>query len=146
MDEEVTKFKWLLGAGMIFLISAYFSLNELRYAVFARTVEARVTNVRETQSVGRRREPRLSIEYNFTEAGGATRSERDTVPVDWPVSSDGTIQIQYIPGVANASRLSGRGSWIAVAMFLASLIAIGVLLYKLHLEAHAPVRPRTRRK
>lgn len=146
MDEEVAKFKWLLGAGMVFLISGYFSLNELRYALFSRTVEARVTNARATQSVGRRKEPRLAIEYNFTEAGGATRSERDTVPVDWPLSPDGAIQIQYIPGVANASRLSGRGSWNAVAIFLASLVAIGVLFYKLHLEAHAPVRPRTRRK
>jgi hypothetical protein len=142
MDDEVARFKWLAVAGLLFLMSGFYSLNELRYAVFAKTVDAAVTGMRETMSTGRRRQSRIAVEYQFTESGGATRSERDEVSTDWPIPTTGTVAVQYIPGVEKASRLKGHWSWVAVYTFMGCVAWLGFLFYKLSREANEPIRRR----
>jgi hypothetical protein len=52
-DNEVAKFKWMLGAGLMFLVSGCFSVSELRYAVSGTTTDAQLLEVKEVTSRGR---------------------------------------------------------------------------------------------
>jgi hypothetical protein len=116
-DEELAKFKWILIAAIAFLVSSYFSYRELKYAVWGATAEATVTRAAETTEMGRRgrRRPMLVVEYTFSDGSTGQRSERDRVPIDWPVP-EGTVTVQYLPGVAGASRLAGHSNKFAVWM------------------------------
>ena len=66
--------------------------------------DAEVTRSQEKTSVGRRgRSVRvLRVEYDFTEANGTRRSERDDLPVDWSLPADGNITVQYLPGAEHS--------------------------------------------
>ena len=139
-DNELARFKWLLFAGIMFLISGYYSISELRFAVSGKTIEASLTQVKQTMSTGRRSRPRLSFEYQFAEADGKTRSERDVVSVDWPAPTAGTVTIQYIPGVANASRLLGHSNMVWVYVFMGCSVAMAVSIYLLCRAANEPIR------
>lgn len=133
-DEELAKFKWLLIAVIIFLGSGYFSYKELKFAVWGATAEARVSETFATRNSSRRRSrPLLAVKYSFTDEDGNQFSERDDVPIDWPVSENMTVQ--YLPGVEDSSRLLGHSSWLAVCVFLASLGLLGFAGYGLYKEA-----------
>lgn len=148
MDDEVARFKWLLIGVFAFLISGYYSYSEWKFAIWGRTAEATVTRTYETTESGRRFRKRhyTVVEYQFPEADGTTRSERDKVSAGVVVPGSGRIFVQYLPGVADSSRLAGQTSWISVCVFVGSLIWLGVAGYKLHLEANTPGYSSRRRR
>lgn len=139
-DEELAKFKSILFSAVVFLISAYFSFGELKFAVWGKTAEAKISRTHETKSAGRRSRPMIQIEYQFTEADGTGRSERADVAIDWPVPTTGVMTVQYLPGVADSSRPLGQSKMMAVYIFLASLAGLGFNGYKLCKLANEPVR------
>jgi hypothetical protein len=118
-DEELAKLKKFIFSGVAFIISAFLSFSELKYALFSKTAEAKVTGTHDTAETGRqgRRIPLVAVEYQFTEADGTARSERDDVPVDFPLPSGGSVAVQYYPGVADSSRLVGQRSLTWVYFF-----------------------------
>ena len=149
--EEIAKFKWMLVIGIVFLVSACYSLNEFRYLIFGKTIEATLTRAYETTVSGRRgrRHQEQVFEYQFSEPGGAIRNERDQVSLGWPNPSNGKIAIQYIPGVEKASRLVGHSFMIAVYIFLACCAGLGYGLYQLILLANdepKSYKPKPKRK
>lgn len=139
-EEELAKFKSIIFSGLVFLISAYFSFGELKFAIWGKNAEAKITRTHETRSSGRRAHPMIQIEYQFTEADGTGRSERADVAVDWPVSTTGMMTVQYLPGVADSSRPLGQSKMTAVYVFLAALAWLGFNGYKLCKLANEPIR------
>lgn len=121
-DNELARFKWLLFAGIMFLISGYYSISELRFAVSGKTIEASLTQVKQTMSTGRRSRPRLSFEYQFAEADGKTRSERDVVSVTGRHRQRAPSQFSTFP----VSR-THRGCWVIQTWF-GSMFSWGVRL------------------
>lgn len=144
-EEELKKFKWLLVAVIVFLISTYYSWQELKFLAWGETAQATVTNTFETSSGSRRSQPLLAVEYSFTDSATGPRSERDDVPVDWPLP-EGPITVQYLPGVADSSRLEGRSSRAAVIIFLACVCWLGYNGLKLYREASEAVNGRKKRR
>jgi hypothetical protein len=140
-DEELARFKFLLGAAVVFLISGYFAYGELKFALLGKTAEAtviRTFNTKEMRSRGRSREL-LVVEYQFIEANGTARSERDDVPAGWPLPTTGKVLVQYLPGMADSSRLEGHRSLVSVFVFLAALAGLTFFIVKLWREASAAV-------
>jgi hypothetical protein len=148
-DNEVAKFKWMLGAGLMFLVSGCFSVSELRYAVSGTTTDAQLLEVKEVTSRGRwgTQHTNLHVSYQFNDSTGGPRTEIDTVPDDWPIGSGETISVQYIPGKAHWSRIAGnRRDW-AVIVFGLSLCGLAYLGFQLHHAVNNPIPrpPRGRR-
>ena len=145
-EEELAKLKWILFAGIAFLLSGYFSFQELKFAVWGTTAQAEVTNTFETRN-SRRGGSLLAVEYTFTDKEGKHYSERDDVPSSWP-SPGPKVTIQYLPGVEDCSRLEGHSSKVAVWVFFgccAWLAYSGYQLYQLASEAvDGPPRRRKR--
>lgn len=147
IDDEVGKFKHLMVAGVVFLVSGYIAFSELRYAIWSKTAEATVTKTHETASTGRRRTPLLAVYYSFSEADGTGRSERDDVPVDFPVDPNGKIQVQYLPGVTDSSRLVGHSGMGAVYLFLGCCVWLAIAGFQAWREIKAAMDgPRRRRR
>lgn len=142
-DEELAKLKWILIAGVAFLVSGYLSFQELKYAIWGTTAEANVTRTYETRE---RRTNLLAVEYTFTDDEGKSHSERDDVPSDWPTPG-ATVMVQYLPGVEDSSRLEGHSSKLAVWMFLGCCLLLVFAGFKLYQMASDAVDgpPRRRR-
>ncbi len=134
-DEELAKFKWILIVGIALIMTGCYSLNELRYAVWGKSVEAKLTGAKEVTKQGRRGRTStvLRVEYQFSEAGGASRSENDEVSTDWTLPSNGSVPVQYIPSVEHASRLQGHSNMLAVYLFLACIVGAVYAIYKVSL-------------
>ncbi|MCA9018312.1 MAG: hypothetical protein KDA77_23525, partial [Planctomycetaceae bacterium] len=131
-DEELAKLKWILAAGVAFLVTGYLSFQELKYAVWGTTTEATVTRTFETSTGSRRRSKMLlAVEYTFTDKEGQSHNERDDVPIDWPTPGP-KVNIQYLPGVEDSSRLEGHSSKVAVWMFLGCCVLLGFAGFKLY--------------
>lgn len=146
VDREVRKFYWLVLAAAGFLVSGVLSCMELRYSFWGKVAEAQVLRTYESANrYGRYYQQRLlAVEYVFTEADGTQRIERDDVPIDWPAPGV-TVAVQYIPGVAQTSRLAGDTASIAVWIFLGFVIFLVVSVCWIAREANGIVRPKRRR-
>lgn len=157
MDEnsEALRFKGMLVAGVLFLFSAYFSYQELRYAIWGQSAEARITSISPYRSTrGLRRRTRQAVRYSFVDEQGQTRDERDDVRSTWQPSGE-TVTVAYIPGVADASRLASNTRWYAVWLFLICVAWLAYQFVAVIREANRPIassrpkavratRPRTR--
>ena len=144
-EEELKKLKWILIAVVAFLVSGYLSFKELKYSVWGARAAATVTNTFETAAS--RRNPLLAVEYTFTDKDGQQHSEWDDVPFDWPVPGP-MVNVQYLPGVEDSSRLEGHSSKVAVWVFLGCCVLLGFAGFKLYQMASEAVDgpPRRRRK
>ena len=133
MDEshELQRFKYLLVAVVVFLVSGFFAYGELRYALFARTADGVCTQVVEHSNYSRRgRRERLIVRYRFTDTDGAVRTEDDEVRSDWPVQQSEAVRVKFIPGRPGASRLEGHSYMGAVYIFFASLAGVGFFVFQ----------------
>lgn len=143
-DEEFRKFKWILCAGVAFIVCGIISWNELKYAVWSETADATVTRTFEYQA-GRRGTRKTAVEYTFAEEDGTRRSERDDIPINWPVPAD-VVTVQYLPGVENASRVDGNSNQLPVVFFVICAVLLGFSFFKLYREAQDPHPYRRRRR
>jgi hypothetical protein len=144
-EDELKKFKWLLFATLAFLISTYYSWREFKFFAWGETAEATVTNTFETQSGNRRRTPLMAVEYSFTDSSTGPRSERDDVAVDWQLEGS-TVMVQYLPGVADSSRLLGHSNTLPVWVFFGCLGWLGYNGFKVYREASEAVHGKKRRR
>lgn len=138
-DDELARFKGILLASIVLLISTAYSWWELKYRIWGRTAQASISRAYETRSTSRRGKPRLAVEYTFTDLKSGSRNERDDVRINWPLSGD-EVLVEYIPGVDNSSRLLGNSNQLAVWIFFA---CVGWLNYQgvaLYQEATEPIQ------
>lgn len=143
-DDELAKFKrsLLLLSGCAFLSSAFYFYQELKFTVWGATAEATVTRTFETKE---RRRQLLAVEYKFRDEDGKRYSERDDVPIDWPVPVD-VVTVEYLPGVDDSSRLEGHSSSAAVWIFLACTAWLAFSGYKIYKDASEAVHGKKRRR
>ena len=147
MDDaaEVRKFKLLPVVVLAFLASAYFSFNEMRYAVWGKAITAKLVNVH--QASGSRGRQRIIVEYEYVDGQGTVRRERDDLSRSAHIPVSEIVEIQYVPGVEDSSRLRTSANWYAVYIFLAMLVALIAALVMLWKFADAQVhgtKPRRR--
>ena len=137
MDNEMARLKWLLVAGLIFVVSAFFYWRELKYAVVGKRTDAWLVRVYETTESGRRgrRVEKLVVEYQFKESVGATRKESDTIAIDADRPAGPTVAVQYLNGSPGSSRLAGntRQWWLFV--FFGSLAFAGFKVFQIVRES-----------
>jgi hypothetical protein len=138
-DAELKRFKWLLGAGLSFLISGYFSYDEMKYAIWGKTAEAHVYEARETIRSSLRSPPMVSLKYTFTESDGTPRSEFDSIPANSPFAQLQTVTVQYLPGVEKSSRIAGRVRLMAILFFCGSVVWLAGSIIGLVREANRPI-------
>lgn len=150
MDDgsEIQKAKWVIVFGLVFLISGYFALNEVRYMVFATSAEAQVMRVYQTVDYGRRgrRIPKLGVEYQFTDKSGASVTAKNSVNVETVIPEGASIRVEYIAGVKDSSRIIGAGNaaW-PIGGFVLSCLGLTFFIVKLAREANEPIKT-TRKK
>jgi len=112
------------------------SCQELRYLAWGKTTEAQIVrnqverdpgfwgSLLRTQSSSW--PERRMVTYTFLD-GERLRKEYEEVPMNWTQPGQ-TIQVQYIAGKENQSRLAGTHHWGWVALFAVSVAAMAVTL------------------
>jgi hypothetical protein len=148
-DGERRKVGWLLFSAVALLASCCISFHELTYFVRGRQANGTVTRSYETVLRGRsgfKRGTVRTVEYTFKEPDGSRRSGSDTVPLDWPLSADGTVGVQYMPGADGQSRLAGHINIGGVALFVGMCSLVAFFLYRVLREASEATRPASSRR
>ncbi|MEA2735560.1 MAG: hypothetical protein QOE14_2011 [Humisphaera sp.] len=135
-DDEARRVKWMLAIGLLFLVSAFFSWREFKYALAGTKTNAEIVRVYETREIARRGRTRekLAIEYQFTDANGVKRKESDTISIDSPPPRGKTVAVQYL-GSPGSSRLVGNGNSIWVIIFFGALAFFGFKFFQLVRES-----------
>jgi hypothetical protein len=139
-DDELKRFKWLLFAGLLFLITGYFSYKELKYAIWGHSVDAQVTEIKKWVRTSRRSEsPMIDLTYSYKEADGTGRSGMDSVNESWVQGDLTTVRIQYFAGVEGSSRIKASERLMPVYVFLAAVLWLAYSIFKLVREANTPI-------
>ncbi|MCA9074285.1 MAG: hypothetical protein KDA93_04570 [Planctomycetaceae bacterium] len=148
VDEDVEQRNagLLVAAVIAFVISGWYSFNELKYALRSTTVTATVTRQYEFTVPTRHGQsgPRLGIEYEFTNAAGDTQHDKDWVPLPSELEGQPSVEVQYLPSTDGDSRLAANRSVIGPVFFGGCLLFLAFSLAQLIREANAPIR-RSRR-
>lgn len=135
MEDDTRRFKIMLFVGMLFLVSTYCSCQEMKYAIWGKTAEATISRTQRMQM--RRTGTVLVVYYEFTEQGGAQRTDSMTRSLDWQPPADGKLVIDYLAGAEGKSRPHGEWNYIAVAFFLVMLGALTIFVVKTFRSAYA---------
>lgn len=131
---EVRKFVLLLLLLTAMLLSAWGSLQELRYRLWGRTVDATITRMKQMPGFGSDGIDVLRIDCSFLD-DNIQRSEQFEMPALHPLPV-GTIRLEYIPDVKGAFRLEGTNNLWVVAIFAAGAIAFSGFVLLMYLNAH----------
>lgn len=146
MDVEAERFQAFLwiAAVVAICVSGYYTVRDARYFLTGKTAVGHVTNVRETIDMSSRRPRRmLRADYEFADAAGNTLAAHEQLPLGFPIAIDEQVSLEYLPDISNSARLTGRQNWLAIIVFVGSLLAIaGGLAWLIH-ESN---RPLTRRE
>lgn len=120
MDVEAERFRAFLwfAAVVAVCVSGYYTVRDARYFFAGKTAVGRVTNVRETIDMSSRRPRRM------------------------PIAIDERVTLEYLPDIGNSARLTGRQNWLAIIVFVGSLLAIAGGLAWLIREANRPIARR----
>jgi len=136
MNDDVMRFKWILLAGSLFLVSLFMSWQEMKYAMFGKTVEAQFLGTEVVQRSTRSHTYQVRmIEYSFMD-GEKFRREAADVSMSWPIPTGPTIAVRYVPGSPDVSRLPAQGNSIWVAVFVASVAFGGFHVVRVWREAY----------
>jgi len=123
------------------LISTGFTLREIRYWVFGRTIDASVIRV---QPPDEDSEGAFAIRYSFIDPSSKeVREETDSVPASWGPPPP-ALTVQYIAGRPGSSRILGNRSNVAIGIFAITslcVVAGSAYLYIDAKRALAPHRP-----
>jgi hypothetical protein len=139
------KIRLLMAVVLAFLYSAFQAFGELRYAIWGKTVEAQLLQVRSAQDadVSGHSRAATAFEYSFPDPQLGSRSEKDLVPTTWKTPQGHSVLVQYIPGEKDESRLAGHTQTGSVAFFVGCLVVMVGFIALLVKEANEPVRGRS---
>jgi hypothetical protein len=132
MDRIISKTRWILGGGLLFLFSCLMCFDELQYQITGQETVASIHNIYQSAS---RRGMEQKVEYIWVEPDGNLRKSMFTTSLDWVQPDDGKLRILYTPGVDGKSRLLGHPPWFWIGSFVISLSVIGFFIFKIQREA-----------
>lgn len=147
-DSELAKAKFLMIAGLAFLVSCYFVYEEVAYAASGQNATANITEVYLVTKKGRFGQERgksLLTEFAFNEPDGTRRTGSASYSEDWVPPADLKLPVRYTPGKDGRVRIAGRVNWIGIGFFTVSLCGVLFLGYRLKREADEAYKPRPRR-
>lgn len=132
--RELWRFDVFVVLCFAFVISGYLCYNELHYLMVGQSTSAKVIKVESVpQQIGSDKPSgSFRIRYQFHDdrmkGGKADRVETDTVSSKSDIPSGDTVNVQYIPGAAENSRIAGHASTIACAPFfvISGMILVSV--------------------
>lgn len=134
-SKETLQLRLMLIVGVLFIVSAFTSCQEIRYTAFGRTADAAIVK---TQTVRNRRSSNLLLTYSFADLDGVKRTEEDDVALDFQPGEDdegnSIVSIQFIPGSPGASRIPGGGRWIIIGIFVIMLTALTVIAVRFWID------------
>jgi hypothetical protein len=138
MDQEfeLARFKWILLALVVFIISGCLSWGELMYLVTGKDAEANIGKVYEVTKKGSKW---LSIEYSFSEPDGTSHNGDLNAALDWRPPANGKVPVRYTPGKDGNVRLAGAVNWIALGCFGGSMALVAFFGIRLFLQARREV-------
>ena len=144
-DAERGRAMWMLVAIIAFMISAWNSWLELRYAVSGRVATADVTRADRHSEPGRRRSREfLRVEVTYPSEGQPRQAVLQT-PLDARIAAGQQVEVEYLPGANDRVRLRGEHEFVWMAVFLASSAWIGGSILRIAAEAGRPPKRRRRR-
>jgi hypothetical protein len=135
MEDETRRFKIMVFVGLLFVLSAYSSCQEIKYSIWGKTAEATISSTQRMRM--RRTRTVLVVRYEFTEESGAQRTDSMAQPLDWQPPADGKLSIDYLAGAKGESRLHGEWNFIAVSFFLVMLGTMVFFVVKTFRSAYA---------
>lgn len=142
-DNPVRKFKFALMFGIWFLVSCYYSWQELVYLIRGKRTVATVTETYQQSSGRFGTNKHRVLEYRFSEEGGLGRRGADTMSMEEPAPTQ--VRIEYTPGENGRSRLEGHVRWMWLAFFGISMTGLAVSLYVLNKKIDEAMAPRRRK-
>ena len=132
---EAQKVKILLIALGVFVMSWFMSCRELRFDVWGKTIDARITVTEKFPAFSADNEPhQIRVNYTFKEPDGTVRRDAalfapgDAIPVD-------KIKVQYLAGKDSPTRLAGKHEWMWVSIFGVMTAIMAGFIIKLVREA-----------
>lgn len=143
MAEDL-KGRFAIVVVVLFLISGWYSFQELRYAVWGRTVPATVTNVEHRQErvyrrrYGSRTREVTDITVQFAGADNTPQIGEITESGVSRVHPQQQLSIQYIPSKTDMIRLGNQQNWIALIFFFGGTVAMVGTLVWVGMEANRP--------
>lgn len=146
IEQYVTtwKYKYAIFFGLLFLVSVYYSWQELVYLVRGRTAEATVTENYPMPS-GRFGQNRSRVlDYHFRDTEGLPRKGADTIGMDEPIP--GMVTVQYTPGEKGRSRIHGHVRWWALAIFGIAVAGLAFALYQLNRHMDEVMAPKSKKR
>jgi hypothetical protein len=125
---------------LAWLISAGFTLREVRYWVFGRTIDASVVRVHPPVA-DEDSEGVFEIRYSFVDpSSNDVREEADSVPASWGPPPPG-LTVQYIAGRPGTSRILGNRSNVAIGIFAITSVCVVAGFGYLYIDAKRALAP-----
>lgn len=126
--SEMYRFRLMIFGTVLFLVSCFFSVRELRYMLWGELVDAKIVEVRAVTETGRygQTHQRLKVSYQFQDEA-TQRRESDTVSDSWELERGPTVSVQFIPGSPKTSRLEGHSQRVWLLVFGGSMVGLGIV-------------------
>ena len=147
--DELIKARVVIGVGVMFLFSAWYSFAELTYLTFGSDVTATVTKVTlvtNRSRYGADRGQQLMITATWADADGTRRKDDFTTRVDFPAVEGGPIRLRTTRGEDGRARPAGQVQWVAIVLFAVSLLAFIFFCVQMVRESNEAYRPRKPRR
>ncbi len=142
---ETRNLRLAMTAFMVFVMSGFFSVGELRYLAWGRKAPAEVVEAvigRDPNS--RKAREALLATVSFRDSEGQNRTTTLILPPDSQLAAGAATTVQYVPGDQYAIRLDGDRELLWVGIFVAGLLATAAFVGKIVLEAREPVTKKRR--
>lgn len=139
-DIDFRKFRAVMIAGLLFLISCWKMIAETKYLLWGQRAEATIDSAEAKESSSRRsgRHTVLKVSFHYTDAStGQPAHGSLTVDPDLKWSPGRTFSVQYLPGIADSAREGA--DIVMVTIFVLSIAGVSWSLYSISREANAPI-------
>jgi hypothetical protein len=135
-DSERGRAFFLIAAIVAFLVSAWHTVQEIRYAARGRTTKATVVRATPASEPGRGRPKEyLRVEVEFSDAG-QTRQTVLKKPLGAPITSGQQVDVEYLPDVPDRVRFRGDRPTFWILVFVGSTAGMIWLVTRLAAESH----------
>lgn len=147
---EAFKLRIILSVLLLFLCSFYLSVKEMRFLLFGQTSTATVVAVIPSRNDGR---PFVQVNYEFTDPElKIVRKESDSVAPNFAIPfvtaapAPQVVQIEFIAGSAELSRLTGNTRRFWLIPFGVMLSVVCGLFLRITLDYYALERKKAARR